>query len=210
LGSHWCGFGGALGWLCTPESMPSICLLYGFGVALGGLPPFLVQGSRFEVQRSTFSLRPEPQTPESRLPPICRKPDVYYQARRRLEAPPGVSMLSTASLRRVSGESPVSGWGNCDETRIAPIGTKGSGPASAGRQSQSSCKSVASVSGAGPVAVRCGSGGGPMWIAQDSVSTQLTTLTFWLCAPLSAPCVNGAAPTQARRVPHVDCASHWH
>jgi hypothetical protein len=25
-----------LGWLCTPESMPSICLVYGFEVALGG------------------------------------------------------------------------------------------------------------------------------------------------------------------------------
>ena len=24
----------ALGWLCTPESMPSICLVYGFGLAL--------------------------------------------------------------------------------------------------------------------------------------------------------------------------------
>src|ERR1019366_4268715 len=32
----WGGFGVALRWLCTPESMPSICLLYGFGVALGG------------------------------------------------------------------------------------------------------------------------------------------------------------------------------
>src|ERR1035441_1281546 len=30
------GFEVALVWLCTPESMPSICLLYGFGVALGG------------------------------------------------------------------------------------------------------------------------------------------------------------------------------
>src|ERR1039457_5125763 len=30
------GFGVALGWLCTPEYMPSICLLYGFAVALGG------------------------------------------------------------------------------------------------------------------------------------------------------------------------------
>src|ERR1035438_3741628 len=29
--------GVALGWLCTPEDMPSICLLYGFAVALGGL-----------------------------------------------------------------------------------------------------------------------------------------------------------------------------
>jgi hypothetical protein len=27
-----------LGWLCTPESMPSICLVYGFAVALGGFP----------------------------------------------------------------------------------------------------------------------------------------------------------------------------
>jgi hypothetical protein len=30
----WCGLGVALGWLCTPESMPSICLVYGFVVAL--------------------------------------------------------------------------------------------------------------------------------------------------------------------------------
>ena len=37
----WCGFGVALVWLCTPEYMPSICLLYGFAVALGGFrwPP---------------------------------------------------------------------------------------------------------------------------------------------------------------------------
>src|ERR1039457_3746131 len=34
----WCGLRVALGCLCTPESMPSICLLYAFGVALGGLP----------------------------------------------------------------------------------------------------------------------------------------------------------------------------
>src|ERR1035441_889121 len=48
----WYGFGVALVWLCTPESMPSICLLYGFAVALGGLRPFLVQGSKFDVRRS--------------------------------------------------------------------------------------------------------------------------------------------------------------
>src|ERR1035437_1387670 len=30
----WCGVGVALGWLWTPESMPSICLQYGFAVAL--------------------------------------------------------------------------------------------------------------------------------------------------------------------------------
>jgi hypothetical protein len=32
----WCSLGVALVWLCTPESMPSICLQYGLGVALGG------------------------------------------------------------------------------------------------------------------------------------------------------------------------------
>jgi hypothetical protein len=46
--------------------MPSICLVYGFVVALGGLQPFLVQGSRFEVRRSMFSFRPQPQMQESR------------------------------------------------------------------------------------------------------------------------------------------------
>src|ERR1039458_3087133 len=66
----WGGLGVALGWLCTPESMPSICLLYGFVVALGGLQPFLVQSSRFDVRRSTFSLPPEPQTQESHPSPI--------------------------------------------------------------------------------------------------------------------------------------------
>ena len=37
LGWPWGGFEVALRWLCTPESMPSICLQYGLGVALGGL-----------------------------------------------------------------------------------------------------------------------------------------------------------------------------
>src|ERR1035438_9378090 len=32
----WCGLGVALRCLCTPESMPSICLVFGFGVALDG------------------------------------------------------------------------------------------------------------------------------------------------------------------------------
>src|ERR1035438_9291321 len=50
----WCGFGGALVWLCTPESMPSICLLYGFAVALGGLS---VQGSGFRVQGPMLDVR---------------------------------------------------------------------------------------------------------------------------------------------------------
>src|ERR1039458_2578526 len=47
----WCGLEVALGWLCTPEYMPSICLLYGFGVALGGLS---AQGSGFKVQGSMW------------------------------------------------------------------------------------------------------------------------------------------------------------
>jgi hypothetical protein len=33
LGWLWGGFGVALGWLCTPKSMPSLCLVYGFVVA---------------------------------------------------------------------------------------------------------------------------------------------------------------------------------
>src|ERR1039458_3652265 len=61
LGSHWGGFGVpigwlsvgfevALGWLWTPEYMPSICLLYGFGVAWGGFaPPFEIGCWMFDV-----------------------------------------------------------------------------------------------------------------------------------------------------------------
>jgi hypothetical protein len=150
-------------------------------VGFGWLAPLL--RSRFEVRSSTFDVQ---------LPP------------------PVGSKFSTARVRRVSGKTPVLGWGNCDETRIAPIGTEGSGPALAGRPYQASCKSVASVSGGGPVAVGCWSGGGPMWVAQASDSTPLTTLKLYPCMTLSAPCVDGATPAQARRVPHVDCASHWH
>src|ERR1022692_3902277 len=55
------GFGVALGWLCTPESMPSICVVYGLGVALGGLSVqgsgFRVQGSGFRVQGSGFRVQ---------------------------------------------------------------------------------------------------------------------------------------------------------
>jgi hypothetical protein len=65
--------------------MPSICLVYGFAVAL----PRRAH-SRFEC-----------------LPPADRQPDVYYEARRRLEAPPGVPKLSPVTLRRVSGEAPM-------------------------------------------------------------------------------------------------------
>jgi hypothetical protein len=40
-----------------------------------------------------------------------------------------------------------------------------------------------------------------MWIAQGPDSKPLTTLTFWLWVSLSALCVDGAAPAQARRIP---------
>ena len=48
LGWLWCSLRVALGWLCTPESMPSICLVYGFEVALGGFArPFCTLHSAF-------------------------------------------------------------------------------------------------------------------------------------------------------------------
>jgi len=74
----------------------------------------------------------------------------------------------------------MSGWGKCDETRIAPIGTKGSGPALSGQQSQALCKSVASVSGGGQGAVRYWSGGGPMWIVQGPDIKPLAELVICL------------------------------
>src|ERR1019366_3814131 len=49
----WWSLGGALGWLCTPESMPSIWPWGGLGVALGGLS---VQGSEFRVQGSRLDV----------------------------------------------------------------------------------------------------------------------------------------------------------
>src|ERR1035437_68453 len=55
--SLWCGFGVALRWLCTPESMPSICLVYGFVVALIWLWVALPGFSRFEVRGSRFKVR---------------------------------------------------------------------------------------------------------------------------------------------------------
>jgi hypothetical protein len=49
------GFGVALRWLCTPESMPSICLLYGFVVALGGFDGPLAPISAFHFMLSAFA-----------------------------------------------------------------------------------------------------------------------------------------------------------
>ena len=55
-----CGFWGrlevALGWLWTPESMPSIWLVYGFDLALGGLGWPDIRGSRSSKTR-TFLAR---------------------------------------------------------------------------------------------------------------------------------------------------------
>jgi len=39
--------------------------------------------------------------------PVGLKPEIYYEARRRLAAAPGAQKLSTVRLRRVSGECPV-------------------------------------------------------------------------------------------------------
>src|ERR1035441_10679145 len=51
-GFSWCrfwgGFGVAVVWLCTPESMPSICLVYGLGVALGGFARPLAEATKRE------------------------------------------------------------------------------------------------------------------------------------------------------------------
>jgi hypothetical protein len=46
-------------------------------------------------------------TREGWLPPDDRKPELYYDAQRRLAAPPGVRKLSTGRLRCGSGESPA-------------------------------------------------------------------------------------------------------
>src|ERR1035437_5494234 len=81
--------------------MPTIWLWGGFGW-LAALPC-----SRFEVQRSTFSLRPEPQPQESRFLPVCRKPDLYYEARRRLEWPKVIPRESPMYARRLSHDSPM-------------------------------------------------------------------------------------------------------
>src|ERR1035441_8519785 len=69
----WWSLGGALGWPWCGFVLRSLCLVYAYNmalgwlwVALGGLSPlfllsafyfFLVQGSRFDVERSTFSLK---------------------------------------------------------------------------------------------------------------------------------------------------------
>src|ERR1017187_7716176 len=54
----------ALGWLCTPESMPSICLVYGFEMALGG---FTHTSFRPAITGATLALA-SPQHPKWNQP----------------------------------------------------------------------------------------------------------------------------------------------
>src|ERR1017187_9613810 len=108
----WGGFGWLCAYFCFLLSTFRSCQ----NVALGGLSPlfllsafyfFLVQGSMFEVRGSKFSLRPEPQTQESRLRPICRKSGLYYEARPRLKWPIVFPRESPMTARRLSHDSPV-------------------------------------------------------------------------------------------------------
>jgi hypothetical protein len=55
--------------------------------------------------------------------------------------------------------------------------------------------------GAAPVAVRCWSGGGPMWIAQMPDIKALAGIAFWLWVTSSTPCLDGAGTAQPRRRP---------
>jgi len=64
-------------------------------------------------------------------------------------------------------------------------------------------------SGAGLGVVWGQSGGGPMWIAQGSDIQRLTKLSMWFWVRLSARCIDGEAPANARRVPDVDCVRYW-
>src|ERR1035437_4026549 len=84
----------------------------------------------------------------------------------------------------------------------APCGLNviyGAYPARVRRDSHESPRQQARRYGGSREAVRRGSGGDPMWIVQCSVSTPLTTLISWLWASLSAPCVDSAARSEARR-----------
>ena len=81
--------------------MPTIWLWGGFGWLAA------LSRSRFGVRRSTFSLRPEPQTQQSWLRSVCRKPGLYYEARRRLARPKVIPSESPMYVRRISHDSPM-------------------------------------------------------------------------------------------------------
>ena len=60
----------ALGWLCTPESMPSICLVYGFEMALGGLAASAaVRCWRLELWKHSYFTVLQPPLPSDVLLP---------------------------------------------------------------------------------------------------------------------------------------------
>src|ERR1035438_7310245 len=102
-GSHEGGFGVALGWLCTPEYMPSIWLCGGFG---------WLKRSRFRVQGSTFGVRRSaPGRNLKHRKAACRPSAVslayIYEARPKLERPKVTPWESPMTARRLSHDSPV-------------------------------------------------------------------------------------------------------
>jgi hypothetical protein len=74
---------------------------------------------------------------------------------------------------------------------------------------KSECRMQKKQSGVGLGLVRYWSGGGLTWIAQSSDIKRLTKLAIWLWVRLPAPCIDGAAPAHARRVPDVDYVKYW-
>jgi hypothetical protein len=77
--------GVALGWLCTPKYMPSICLVYGFVVALGGFA------------RAWTSPKGRQGLSAAKLLPNCAK---------RREGPPSADLIRRAGWRCRKGR----GW----------------------------------------------------------------------------------------------------
>jgi hypothetical protein len=89
------------------QALPSDGLYASLASAAARLGAPLVAGARtrFPLKRPN---RGEPLFLErgSCLPPFDRKPGLYYEARRRLEAAPGAQMLHAVRVRCVSHESP--------------------------------------------------------------------------------------------------------
>jgi hypothetical protein len=66
------------------------------------------------------------------------------------------------------------------------------------------------LTGVALAAVWYWSGGGLTWIAQRSDIKRLTQLAARLWVRLSAPCMDGVAPVQSRRVPDIVRVNYWH
>ena len=88
----WWSLGVALGWLCTPESMPSIGLWGGFGVALGGFVPGV--GTGFP---SCF-LRSENSDSFTYCPFAPGKPGCPLEGRGRMASGPETHALAISNL----------------------------------------------------------------------------------------------------------------